>query len=207
MALFELKDIGYHSQIGIWKIEESIEELEYLLNESIIDNNDYKKIKSNNRKKEWLSTRVLLQRMLNNELLEIQYDTNRKPILNNNIKVSISHSKGYVALMLSDVKEVGIDIQVPKNNIGKGVSVFMSPIELDEIGEKNYIEKLHIYWCAKETLYKYVGDNKLNIYNHFKINPFQISKSGKFNGLVNPTNEIVNLKYEISDLFYLVYTI
>ena len=207
MALFELKDIGYHSQIGIWKIEESIEELEYLLNESIIDNNDYKKIKSNNRKKEWLSTRALLQRMLNNELLEIQYDTNRKPILNNNIKVSISHSKGYVALMLSDVKEVGIYIQVPKNNIGKGVSVFMSPIELDEIGEKNYIEKLHIYWCAKETLYKYVGDNKLNIYNHFKINPFQISKSGKFNGLLNPTNEIVNLKYEISDLFYLVYTI
>lgn len=207
MALSELKDIGYHSQIGIWKIEESIEELEYLLNESIIDNNDYKKIKSNNRKKEWLSTRVLLQRMLNNELLEIQYDTNRKPILNNNIKVSISHSKGYVALMLSDVKEVGIDIQVPKNNIGKGVSVFMSPIELDKIGEKNYIEKLHIYWCAKESLYKYIGDNKLNIYSHFKINPFQISKSGKFNGLVYPTNEIVNLKYEISDLFYLVYTI
>lgn len=145
--------------------------------------------------------------MLNNELLEIQYDTNRKPILNNNIKVSISHSKGYVALMLSDVKEVGIDIQVPKNNIGKGVSVFMSPIELDKIGEKNYIEKLHIYWCAKESLYKYIGDNKLNIYSHFKINPFQISKSGKFNGLVYPTNEIVNLKYEISDLFYLVYTI
>jgi len=207
MALFELKDIGYHSQIGIWKIEESIEELEYLLNESIIDNNDYKKIKSNNRKKEWLSTRVLLQRMLNNELLEIQYDTNRKPILNNNIKVSISHSKGYVALMLSDVKEVGIDIQVPKNNIGKGVSVFMSPIELDEIGEKNCIEKLHIYWCAKESLYKYVGDNKLNIYSHFKINPFKISNSGQFNGIVNPTNEIVNLKYEISDLYYLVYTV
>jgi len=207
MALFELKDIGNHSQIGIWKIEESVEELEYLLDESIISNNNYKNIKSDNYKKEWLTTRVLLQCMSNNELIEIQYDTNRKPFLNNKIKISISHSKGYVALMLSDAKEVGIDIQVQKNNIDKGASLFMSPIELEEIGDKNYNQKLHIYWCAKESLYKYVGDNKLNIYSHFKINPFQVSNSGLFNGVIKTTNEIVNMKYEIFDLFYLVYTV
>jgi 4'-phosphopantetheinyl transferase len=207
MALFELKDIENHSQIGIWKIEESIQELELLLNSSIIDTEKYNKFKSDNRKKEWLTTRVLLRQMLNNDVLEIQYDLNRKPFLKTNTKISISHSKGYVALMLSDVKDVGVDIQVPKKNIAKGISVFMSPIELDEIGEENYYEKLHIYWCAKESLYKYVGDNKLNIYSHFKINPLKVPSDGTFKGVVKPTNKIVNLKYEITDLFYLVYTV
>ena len=207
MALFELKDIENHSQIGIWKIEESIQELELVLNSSIIDNEKYKNFKSENRKKEWLSTRVLVRQMLNDELIGVQYDSNRKPYLNTNTKISISHSKGYVAVMISDTKEIGVDIQVPKKNIAKGISVFMSPVELDEIGEENYYEKLHIYWCAKESLYKYVGDNKLNIYSHFKINPLRVSNSGQFKGVVNPTNKVVNLKYEITDLFYLVYTV
>tara|TARA_B110000908_G_scaffold117900_1_gene138211 strand:+ start:3282 stop:3632 length:351 start_codon:yes stop_codon:yes gene_type:complete len=114
MALFELKDIENHSQIGIWKIEESIQELELVLNSSIIDNEKYKNFKSENRKKEWLSTRVLVRQMLNDELIEVQYDSNRKPYLNTNTKISISHSKGYVAVMISDTKEIGVDIQVPK---------------------------------------------------------------------------------------------
>lgn len=207
MALFELKNIENHSQIGIWKIEESIQELESLLNMTIIDNDRYENFKSDTRKKEWLATRILLKEMLNNDVLEIQYDSNRKPFLSTQVKLSISHSKGYVALMLSEKNEVGVDIQVPKKNIAKGISVFMSPVELDEIGEDNYFEKLHIYWCAKESLYKYVGDNSLNIYSHFKINPLQIFDKGQFNGIVKPSNQVVPLQYEITELFYLVYTV
>ena len=37
--------------------------------------------------------------------------------------------------MLSKKGSVGIDIQVPKNNIDRGISIFMTPIELVEIGE------------------------------------------------------------------------
>ena len=50
MALFELKDIENHSQIGIWKIEESIEELENALSKSILNNKTYKKFRSDRRK-------------------------------------------------------------------------------------------------------------------------------------------------------------
>ena len=70
-----------------------------------------------------------------------------------------------------------------------------------------YFQKLHIYWCAKEALYKYIGDNKLNIYSHFKINPVDIAGSGLFTGVINETCEVVNLKFEFSELFYLIYTV
>ena len=207
MALFELKNIENHSQIGVWKIEESIEELENALSESVLNNKAYKFFKSDRRKREWLATRVLLHEICNDKHLEISYDDNKKPVLPNGHHISISHSKLFVAVMLSKNGSVGVDIQVPKNNIDKGISIFMTPIELAEVGETNYSQKLHIYWCAKEALYKYVGDNTLNIYSHFKINPVDISSTGLFTGVINTTREVVNLKFEISELFYLIYTI
>lgn len=66
---------------------------------------------SDRRKLEWLSVRVLLYSMLQEDK-EIGYSSEGKPHLTDNSSfISISHTKGYVAVILSSVAPVGIDIE------------------------------------------------------------------------------------------------
>ena len=60
---------------------------------------------------EWLSVRVLLYAMLQEDK-EIGYSPEGKPYLtDHSFFISISHTKGYVAVILSDKVPVGIDIE------------------------------------------------------------------------------------------------
>lgn len=66
---------------------------------------------SERRKMEWLSVRVLLYSMLQEDK-EIVYSSEGKPFLSDHsFYISISHTKGYVAVALSSLNPVGIDIE------------------------------------------------------------------------------------------------
>ena len=81
-------------KIGIWKIEESLEELLQLARETSITNNTEK------RKKEFLISRLLLRNMNLNS--NISYNKFGAPELDDSQNISISHSKELVAILLGD---------------------------------------------------------------------------------------------------------
>ena len=112
MGLFlqhKTKDIHW----AIWKMEESLESLLTLLpaTRRIFCEQEMQRFTSERRKMEWLSVRVLLYSMLQEDK-EIIYSSEGKPSLgDHSFFISISHTKGYVAVILSPIAPVGIDIE------------------------------------------------------------------------------------------------
>lgn len=111
---------------GIWKTSESLEELLALLPHKEKYEEGIGKFTAISRKLEWLAVRVLLYTMLGEEK-EIHYYSNGEPYLaDGSFSISISHTKGYVAVLLGEPgKRVGIDIECYSERVRKVAHKFM----------------------------------------------------------------------------------
>ena len=136
---------------------------------------------SERRKMEWLSVRVLLYSMLQEDK-EIGYSPEGKPYLtDHSFFISISHTKGYVAVIFYK-RPTGIDIEYRSDRILKIRSRFMNPEEEAGIDLEHEVEHLLIHWCAKETLFKIIGQEGVDFQKHLHVNPFPYLSSGTFKG-------------------------
>lgn len=81
----------------------------------------------------------------------LKHKENGQPYLENSEKhLSISHSKGWFTLAVSEVA-VGVDIEPIRPTIEIGKSYFLN--ESDSIKSFS-LEELHIIWGAKEAIFK-----------------------------------------------------
>ena len=149
MGVIFLKKEKFH-YAGVWEISESINELKALSDEVNFD-----QIKSENRKLEILAVRALLKKMCGNSILN--YNKYGAPILDNNNKISISHSKKLVAIIISELK-TGIDIEIISERVLKVKNKFLS--YSDNIDESQ--EDLTIAWSTKECIFKWHQRGNLN---------------------------------------------
>ena len=148
MGLILLKKEKNQS-LGIWEISESINELKALTKGVKLD-----QIKSQKRKLEILAVRALLKEMCGN--IKLSYNKFGAPILNNN-KISISHSKQLVAIIVSELK-TGIDIEIISERVLKVKNKFLS--SSDNIDDSQ--EDLTIAWSTKECIFKWHQKGNLN---------------------------------------------
>lgn len=102
--------------------------------------------------------------------INIIHDNNGKPYLNNfdnKIKISISHTHSAVAIRLSNINNVAVDIEYLSDKILKIRNKFISEKEAELINIDDIIDTTLI-WTSKETAYKYYSDSTKNI-NEYKI--------------------------------------
>jgi phosphopantetheinyl transferase len=129
------------------------------------------------RKKEWLVSRILADKLMGGNA-EIIYDENNKPFLHRCQKhISLSHSHNLLAVII-DEKETGIDIELIKPNVLKIKDKFMSEAELKAIEKGHKKEELTLYWCVKESLYKLYGKKKLTFKENLIVEPFEYLAKG-----------------------------
>lgn len=155
MGLF-LQYKANSTQWGIWKMEESLEDLLSLLPDFRRKVCEQKMLDftSEHRKKEWLSVRVLLYSMLQEDK-EVAYSAEGKPQLTDqSYFISISHTKGYVALILDVVSPVGIDIEQYAKRVHRVASRFIRPDESIEPYHEDTTWSLLLHWSAKEAIFK-----------------------------------------------------
>lgn len=166
--------------LGIWKIEETEAELLNLLDPHKAYQLFLNKHKVETRKKEWLATRVLLKELLGEELM-IAYHSDGAPYLPDrpDMSISVSHTKGYVAVYCKEGAPVGIDIEYWANRILKIKHKFLSEEELEMVDQENETGYLLICWCAKETLFKLIRQDEVDFRGHLHINPFAYSPEGE----------------------------
>ncbi len=195
-------------EIGIWKITEAESFFLEGLELSQAESQQLSLIKGN-RRLEWLAARKLVHLMSGRiKRMAFLKDQFGKPYLpDSNYEISISHSHGLAAAIAAPVS-VGIDIQriVPK--IERIAHKYMRPVEMKSILESSRIEHLHIYWGAKEALYKAYGRKKLDFCQHILVTPFDFNPDGgSFAGQVAKDEYHVHfdLKYEFIRGFVLVY--
>ncbi len=94
--------------------------------------------------------------------------------------ISLSHSKNLIFALHSKFL-CGIDIQYFTNRIERIAWRVMSDEKTARIDKLQTQLHWHIYWCAKESLYKAYGKRGLNFKNEIKINPFDIVPEDKEN--------------------------
>lgn len=185
--------------IGIWKIDESPEDLYNLVALPEADAARYDSFTSERRKREFLAVRCILAHLCG-EIPEIKYTEWGKPSLaNGSQSISISHSQEFAAVVLSR-KTMGIDIESLSRNIEKVARRFLSAQELKWI---NRLPDAHsaeiIAWCAKEAIFKMIGHTDVEFREQITLFPFDPEKDKTFEAhFAHPAKSgKVNVNFEL----------
>ena len=185
-----------NGEIGLWEISEEVDELLILAKLAAPDITTYSGISALHRKKEWLATRALLNELTGESTL-IQYHNDGRPYLKTSqFNISISHSNGFVAILLHSLFMPGIDIELLNRQVGKVASRFLSPEELAACNGKaelsNHLKLLH--WCAKEAIFKMIALTNVEFSTDILI---QINEStennGSFSGIFNDKSSQITI--------------
>lgn len=180
----------------LWDIKLNPEEL-----------NKYRSITNDKRKCEFLSIRKSIQTLYNEEEY-ITYSSHGKPNLAiSGHRISISHSKGLLGILIHPTLEVGIDLQHESPKIIRIKNRFMSPPELLASGSEEW--QLLTYWCAKEAMYKYYSKGNVVFNQHLLVEPFKLSNSGLLQGKIHMPDMYTDLPlgYEVLEETMIVYTL
>lgn len=185
----------------VCNIHESIDELLHKLDKKELYIPHLKKISSENRQKEWLTVRTLLKDILKEEK-EICYTESGKPYLSDNsYQISISHTKGFVAIALHPSFNVGIDIEHISPRVRKIRNRFINNIEESNIDKSQEDIHLLLHWSAKETLFKILGEEGVDFKDDLHISGFTpvFNQLSMFSARETKTN-----KQQLFDIHYLV---
>lgn len=182
MALAYHKILDEGTEFGIWKIEESAEELISQLQLKEHEQKVLDGLNNGKRNLHWLSTRVLLRKLINtSHYIDCQVDEHGKPYLPDlPYHISFSHSFDYAAVIISKDKPVGIDIEIIKSKIERVSKKFLVAEEIEFIDPEHNIEHLYICWCAKEAIYKLQGKRNVSFKDHIRLQAFPFRQKGVF---------------------------
>ncbi|MFV0345253.1 MAG: 4'-phosphopantetheinyl transferase family protein [Bacteroidales bacterium] len=172
MTLYSRK-VSKSIEIGIWKLTETLEELESKYSPKSSEIGRYRLISNETRKREWLATRILLRLMLNSDFL-ISYDKAGKPCINEISKeISITHTSDFVGVAISD-KPCGLDIESLHRRYERITSKFLHykneqwmHAQTSNQDDRTYL--LTLIWVCKETLYKILSDKYIDLQNETYI--------------------------------------
>jgi 4'-phosphopantetheinyl transferase len=171
-------------------------------------NNDEKKLfklkKSNILREQFLATRKMLT--LENSDYIITYDFDGKPSLNSEFNISISHSNEIAALVMSNKKIIGLDVQFKESKILNIQNKFLNNFEKLNIGGDPSIDILTMIWTSKESIYKAIGLKGISLSKNIKIDKV-IEKDKTGNGYyINGTEKVkFDLKFFYLDEYILCY--
>lgn len=179
---------------AVWRVDESIDELESMLGYKLEDSNQ-------KRLKERTAVRVLLKNLLGEDT-PILYKNSGKPYLENGMFVSISHTNNYIAISLSENRETGIDIETISNKVLRVKNKFIS--EDEPIDPQNEAKHLLIHWSAKEALYKIIDRETKSLANDILVSSFCPKDSGQIRIADVPLDQKYEGKYIVDSDFVLV---
>ena len=198
MPLLEIRQLSLRTRLGLWRMDEPME--------------------GTPRQRERLAEQLLLDAMMDGDTsFTIGHEPSGKPFLTSYLSprtshlspqtshlasytsnLSISHTRGYVVLLLSDDSGVGVDIEYRSNRVERIASRFIRPDE--QVGTTN--EKL-LLWSAKETVYKLFSEDRLAFYDMRVLSigegVMQIENMKR--------NEVVAVSYEFTPDYVLTYAI
>ncbi len=172
MPLFKTIHYNATTQILVWKITETFEELfdTVVLNE----NNSIRLagMKSQLHQRAFLSVRKLFY-LAGYTDFDLYYDEFGKPHLKDGKHISITHSHEFSAIILSD-ETVGIDMELQREKIIKIADKFCDSEFQYLTDNEEYIRKLTVIWGAKEAIFKIRNEKGISFKNHIKVNSFEL---------------------------------
>ena len=181
MALFLTKDLDddAHSRLGVWHITESEAELKALSSIPSDELEEISFIKSESLRKQKLAVRALLDAMFEEKVYLSHHDNGKPYIENNATNISITHTEKYVAVILNDLDDVGIDCESLDRDFSAVEKKALSDEDIEDLDDDHRNEQLAIYWCAKEAVYKKMSQYKVDFAEQIEIDAFRLKGEGE----------------------------
>lgn len=181
MALYLEKELGDTAKLAVWKITESEEELRELSSTPSDEMEEISFIKSESLRKQRLAVRALLNQLFEEKVYLAHHDNGKPYIENDSINISISHTENYVAVILDQNDEVGIDIESLDRDFSAVEKRALSEDEIEDLDDdqKEKNEQLAIYWCAKEAIFKRVSAYNVNFSEQIEVERFRPKGEGE----------------------------
>ena len=154
MALYLRKKLDNKAEIAVWQVTETEEELLKLSSVPTDEMEEISLFRNESHRKQKLAVRALLNEVFE-EKMYLNHHDNGKPYLENCVtNISITHTDKYVAIIIHDEEELGIDIESLDRNFATVEQKALSEDEIDDLDDEKKNEQLAIYWCAKEAIFK-----------------------------------------------------
>ena len=195
-------------EVSVWSITETADELLRLVPKTCAET-CLSKFLSEKRRAEWLAVRAMARQLFGDDI-RVGYDASGRPLLDGGVGyISVSHTDGYAVLAFSSVRRVGVDAELLSRDALAVSRRFMRDGALENVpaGKANLVALLH--WCAKEALFKIVGDLGGNFKDNIAVSGFRPAESGEISlelvGLECGCDKYYTASYlNIGDLLVLV---
>jgi phosphopantetheinyl transferase len=191
----------------VWEAKENPEALFASLPSTILTDAEYLTAKTEQKKLELLCSRVAIRHLaagLDVDFDGIKKDKHGKPYLvGTPWQMSITHSKMFMAVVMHPSKAVGVDIERPQEKMWRIKERLFTSAEIIDIGDD--LNRMSIYWSAKEALYKLYGRRGTDFRENLKV--FQEDKQLKGEIIMPDHHKIHNLYVEAIDGYFLVWAV
>lgn len=159
MPIVSVERIGVDVQMGVWRMEETAEALvaAHPQLESVLDL--AAAYRSPARRLEVLAVHALLFQLTGDASLRIGHDARGVPLVPG-WQISLSHTRGFAAVILSRKHRVAVDIEYRSNRVERIADRF---IRTDEQAED--LRSKLIHWSVKETVYKLFTEEDLKFFD------------------------------------------
>lgn len=209
MAVVNIREVYPGVSLGLWQMDESPEQLfdlyPHLLPYRSSLNDKYK---NDGRKLEFLAIRALMYEMLrvngaSKGLLshagDFTHNGQGKPLFRG-YHVSISHTKGYAALILSKKSEVAVDIEYMSDRVERIASKFLRKDE-----RADSLDSKLVHWCAKETVFKLFSEENL-LFEEMRVKPFDTMSDWACDVENLKSGKTARVDFELAMNFVLTYS-
>lgn len=144
--------INEKTKIKLWKVK--IGEIDHFnLNEQDKSILDLKK--DNLSKEQFLAVRKLIE--LEGLNYRIRYNKLGKPSINSTLNISISHSKQIAAIVFTNNRRIGLDVQLKQSKILNIQDKFLNMSEKLKIADNSTLDILTMIWSSKESIFKAIS--------------------------------------------------
>ena len=211
MPLYLKKELEDKTRIGVWPVTETEEALKALSSVPSDELEEISFIRSESLRRQKLAVRALLDTMFEDKVYLSHHD-NGKPYIENCVtNISITHTEKYVAVILNDNEDVGIDIESLARDFSSVEKKALSEDEIDDLeDDEKRNGQLAIYWCAKEAIYKMLGQYDVNFAEQIEVEKFRPKKDGELEATFEDEDgyeEEFDLEYIIFDNHVLVWVV
>lgn len=173
MPLLKIIALNDYTQLLVWKITESFDELFQSVALKDVSLARVESMKAESHQNGFLSVRRLLMEAGYSDF-DLYYDQFGKPHLNDGKHISISHSNDFSVIVLSDVN-IGADLEILKDKTLKLAPRYMDVSHLENLSKEDELIKATVVWGVKESVFKLKNEIGISFKDHIFENDFNLS--------------------------------
>ena len=172
MPLLKIIALNDYTQLFVWKISETFDELFQSVALKDVSLARVESMKSESHQRGFLAVRRLLMEAGYSDF-DLYYDEFGKPHLGNDKHISISHSHDFSVIVLSDVN-VGADLEILKEKTLKIAPRYMEVSHLENLSKSDELIKATLIWGIKESVFKIKNEIGISFKDHIFEDDFNL---------------------------------